>query len=77
MTNPFEAAMNTVAQPFPDNGPAHTVAEWKDGRVINRGALPLWSGKRAPPKVGEVVVCADRKGTRVTVTGDLAGAELL
>jgi hypothetical protein len=51
------------------NLPAYTAAIWEDGRVINKGRLPLWSGKNRPPFVGDVVTCADKKGTRVKVTG--------
>lgn len=55
--------------PAPVDAPAHTVAIWKDGRVTNKGALPLWSGKGEPPAIGSTITCADKAGTQVTVTG--------
>jgi hypothetical protein len=28
---------------------------WQDGKLLNRGAVPLWSGKGPVPEVGAVV----------------------
>lgn len=49
--------------------PAYETAKWEDGRVVNKGELPLWSGKGEPPAVGEEVTVNDKRGTRVVVTG--------
>lgn len=49
--------------------PAHIAAIWKDGRVTNKGGLPLWSGKGPVPAIGATVTCNDKAGTQVTVTG--------
>lgn len=37
------------------NIPAHAVAVWQDGKLTNKGELPLWSGKGAVPAIGDVV----------------------
>ena len=51
---------------------------WVDGRVTNKGGLPLWSGKGEPPAIGSEVTCNDPHGTRVTVTGyRIAGGWLM
>lgn len=63
---PVEPFMSPAA---PDEIPAHTAPIWKDGRVMNKGAEGLWSGKGPVPAIGTVVTCNDKVGTQVTVTG--------
>lgn len=49
--------------------PTYERAVWANGHVINKGALPLWSGKGEPPAIGSEVTCDDRHGTRCKITG--------
>lgn len=49
--------------------PAHNAPIWVDGRVTNSGDIPLWSGRGPVPTVGSEVICNDKQGTVVCVTG--------
>jgi hypothetical protein len=35
--------------------PKYALPVWKDGKVENKGDLPLWSGKGPVPAIGDVV----------------------
>lgn len=35
--------------------PAFERAQWDGNKLLNRGALPLWSGKGEPPAIGSSV----------------------
>jgi hypothetical protein len=51
--------------------PDWTLAQWEGNKLLNRDSdKPLWSNARIdPPAIGAIVVCNDRKDTRVQVTG--------
>ena len=49
--------------------PTYARPIWKDGKVLNKGALPLWSGKGEVPAVGETVEIQGRQKMTATVTG--------
>lgn len=49
--------------------PAYQRAVWEDGKVTNKGDLPLWSGRGEPPAIGSEVRTFDRFRHRVTITG--------
>jgi hypothetical protein len=55
----------------PAECPEWTLAQWDGNKLLNRDAdKPLWSNPTIdPPAVGAIVVCNDRKNTRVEVTG--------
>ena len=52
-----------------DTVPEYAAPIWKDGRVLNKGMLPLWSGKAPPPAVGEEVLCYFKDDPAFVVTG--------
>jgi hypothetical protein len=35
--------------------PHHTAPIWNDGKLMNRGNVPLWSGKGPVPEIGDIV----------------------
>lgn len=50
--------------------PVYERARWDGDKLANRGAPhPLWSGKGAPPHVGDVVPLTGRGGHTATITG--------
>lgn len=58
--------------------PAYAAPIWIDGKITNKGDVPLWSGMGPPPAIGSEVTCNDRHATRITVTGyDVEGGWLM
>jgi hypothetical protein len=53
------------------NCPDWTLAQWDGNKLLNRDAgKALWSNATIdPPAIGKIVICNDRKDTRVEVTG--------
>lgn len=49
--------------------PAYELPVWVDGRVTNKGDVPLWSGKAPPPEIGTTVIASGRIRHEIMVTG--------
>lgn len=60
-----------------DNVPAYVPAIWENNELANSGAGLLWSGKDAPPAIGdEIVITINRLGSAI-VTGYFSEGEWL
>lgn len=52
-----------------DHLPAWEFAKWDGGRLLNDGALPIWSGEGAPPAIGASVLTHGKISHECTITG--------